>query len=118
MPSALQKIGQQGEQKALRHLRAAGYRILARNYRTPFGEIDIIARDATHLVFVEVKQRNTGKYGSPKQAVTRRKQERLARAARIYLKNTGQSDCRARFDVVALGPQTVEIIKNAFGLPR
>ena len=115
-----QQYGQKSEALAVRHLKKSGYRILAQNYRTPAGEIDIIAQDGRTLVFVEVKARRTAGYGSPKQSVTPRKQRKISMAALYYLKTRKDGPHRARFDVVAIttaGPsERIEIVKNAFEL--
>jgi len=101
-------------------LSKSGYTILMRNYRTPFGEVDLIARDGDTIVFVEVKARTGQQYGDPKYAVDRRKQTRLSKAALLYLKDTGQTRSKARFDVVTVQPRNgtteIEIIRNAFDL--
>ena len=115
-----QKFGKSGEDQAARYLKKNGYQVLCRNYRSRFGEIDIIARDAETIVFVEVKSRRTSSYGHPKYAITYAKQEKISKTALYYLKENGQSNSKARFDVVtitAANPKTsVEIIKNAFEL--
>ena len=116
-----QKFGLASESLAVDVLKESGYRILARNYRTKMGEIDIIARDGDTIVFVEVKaRRDGGLYGHPKYAVTRTKQQKISKVALYYLKGTGQIGCRARFDVVAIvsrdGDFSCEVIKNAFEL--
>ena len=116
-----QRFGLAGEAMAADFLRRSGYRIIARNYRTRMGEVDIIARDGDTLVFVEVKtRRDGGMYGHPKYAVNRAKQRKISKAALWYLKETGQTGCRARFDVVTLiagkGESRMELVKNAFEL--
>lgn len=116
-----QRFGLACESLAVDVLKGSGYRILARNYRTKMGEIDIIARDGDTIVFVEVKaRRDAGAYGHPKYAVTRAKQQKISKVALYYLKGTGQIGCRARFDVVAIISRNEdvswEIIKNAFEL--
>ena len=113
-----QKLGQKGESLAVRYLKKNGYRILEQNYRTPLGEIDIIARQKQTIVFAEVKTRRSIRYGSPKFAVTPQKQRKISIAALCYLKATRQTHAKARFDVVAISsnqdePQ-IEIIENAF----
>ena len=115
-----QKFGKQGEALAVRRLKKAGYKIIETNYRTRLGEIDIIAKDKDTIVFIEVKTRTSVHFGSPKWAVTPKKQKKISMVALYYLKATNQSAVRARFDVVTIisnrdKPQ-VEIIKNAFDL--
>lgn len=115
-----QQYGQQSESLAARLLKQRGYTILETNYRTPLGEIDIIARDRDTIVFVEVKARRSLGFGGPKWAVTLKKQRKISMVALYYLKTTRQSQAKARFDVVAIRslaePPQVEIIRNAFDL--
>jgi putative endonuclease len=115
-----QKFGEQGEALAVRRLKKAGYKIIETNYRTRLGEIDIIAKDKDTIVFVEVKSRRSVYFGNPKQAVTLQKQKKISMVALYYLKSTGQSTAKARFDVVTVvsnqDKTQVEIIKNAFEL--
>jgi putative endonuclease len=114
------QFGLTGEALAETYLKQAGYRILERNYRTKLGEIDIIAKDHDTIVFIEVKTRRSENYGSPKWAVTPKKQRKISMVALLYLKSTRQSRARARFDVVSIGPleenTRIELIKNAFEL--
>ncbi|MBI5581034.1 MAG: YraN family protein [Deltaproteobacteria bacterium] len=115
-----QQYGAQSESLAARLLKRRGYAILETNYRTPLGEIDIIARDRDTIVFVEVKARRSLGFGGPKWAVTPKKQRKISMVALYYLKTTRQSQAKARFDVVAIRsltePPQVEIIQNAFDL--
>ncbi len=120
MRNRQQQFGAKGESLAARYLKKNGYQIIEQNYRNRLGEIDIIAREDNTLVFVEVKSRKSVRYGSPKTAVTPRKQRQISVVALAYLKSTGQTRTRARFDVVTVttnrdGPR-IEIIKNAFEL--
>lgn len=94
-------LGEQGENVAARHLRSLGYRIIARNYRTAGGEIDIIARDGKTLVFVEVKTRAYDD-PTPEEQVSRQKEHQITKAAKVYLARFGQSVPPARFDIVAI----------------
>jgi len=79
-----QRIGQWGEAIAADYLSAQGCEILARNVRTPYGEIDLIARRADVTVFVEVKTRTSATYGLPEEAITQRKREHMLAAAERY----------------------------------
>src|SRR4051812_21291586 len=90
-------LGDRGERVAARHLRRQGLGIILRGYRTPLGEIDLIARDGPTLVFVEVKAR---RQGEPAEAVTPEKQRRLTLAALEFLKRHGLLEQPSRFDVV------------------
>jgi putative endonuclease len=115
-----QKLGEQGEAIAVGQLKKAGYKIIETNYRTKLGEIDIIAKDKDTIVFVEVKARRSVHFGSPKWAVTPKKQKKISIVALAYLKSTHQGTAKARFDVVTVllnrDKPRIEIIKNAFEL--
>lgn len=95
-------FGNQGEQAAVRHLKSAGWSIIAQQVKTKFGEIDIIGRDQDTIVFVEVKTRRSAEHGRPEEAVDRSKQQRIVRSALTWLKRKGWLECRIRFDVVAI----------------
>ena len=102
-----QELGRLGEDYACQWLRERNWRILARNWRSRFGELDIIALDPEAiLVFVEVKTRRTGRFGSPEQAVGPRKQNHLRRAAVQWLishdRDPGARHRGTRFDVISL----------------
>lgn len=96
-----ESLGRRGENIAARHLRNLGLRILERNYASPVGEIDIVARDGRTLVFVEVKTRES-EQPSPEDQVNLAKQHQVTRAARHYLSRYGVVPPPARFDVVAV----------------
>jgi len=91
-----------GEAIAAWVLRFKGYRIEARNWRCPQGEIDLIAWDGDTLVFVEVKTRSSGAAGDPEDAVDSRKRRQLVRLADIYLARLAAETPPCRFDVVAI----------------
>jgi putative endonuclease len=101
-PTARQALGRSGERLAERTLRAHGYRILARNFRCRYGEIDLVAEDGEELVFVEVKTRRGASYGTPEEALTRRKQQHMLAAAGHYLDLHGACERPWRIDVVAV----------------
>ena len=96
------KLGNAGERVAERYLKHQGFRILFRRYRTPLGEIDLIARDQDTIVFVEVKTRRGDSAGNPESAVDERKQAQITRLALAFLKQNGLLEHPARFDVVAI----------------
>lgn len=109
--------GDAAEALALRHLEAAGLRLLARNYRTPGrggGEIDLVmqARDAT-LVFVEVRARSSESHGGARASIGATKRARIVFAARHYLLRYASSP-PCRFDVVLVGPAGVQWLLAAF----
>lgn len=85
MTTPRQRLGQLGEDAAAARLTAQGWQIVARNWRTRRGEIDIIAQDRDWLVFVEVRARRAPTAGSPEESVTPRKQLQLAHMAEEYL---------------------------------
>jgi len=120
MQDKRKKFGKESESIAVRYLKKNGYKILEQNYRNKLGEIDIIAKDKKTLVFVEVKARRSGGYGSPKWAITPKKQRKISMVALYYLKATKQNKVKARFDVVAISSSQdnprIELIKNAFEL--
>ena len=95
-------LGERGERAAARFLRRAGYKIVARHYRSRVGELDLIATDGRMLIFVEVKTRRSAEYDHPAEAVDRRKQRRMTRTAEVYVKRHRLSGIAARFDIVAV----------------
>ena len=118
MTLARQKLGKLGEDLAVSELERRGYAITARRYRTPCGEIDIVAECDGILVFVEVKARVDAEFGTAAEAVTRWKQHRLTRMAADYLTRERIVDRACRFDVVTImfhQPEPViEVYVNAF----
>jgi putative endonuclease len=94
--------GVAGEDLACRHLEAAGFRILARNFRCRSGEIDIVASEPPTTVFVEVKDRSSRSHGEGFEAVTFRKRQRIVRAARLFAASRGLSESPLRFDVISI----------------
>ena len=106
--------GQQGEEQAARFLESKGYKILARNFSTPTGELDLVAAQGKTLVFAEVKARAYAAFGGPLAAVTSAKQKRLALAAQQYIKMESPKFDRIRFDVICILPGKLEHIENAF----
>jgi len=79
-----QRIGKWGEDTAVEYLAERGYEIVARNARTPYGEIDIVARQGDVTIFVEVKTRTSNKMGLPEESITARKREHMLAAADHY----------------------------------
>jgi len=114
------KLGKIGEEEAVNFLKQQGYRIIARNFTTKLGEIDIIAQDEETICFIEVKTRGSDKFGLPSEAVAGFKQRQISKAAIIFLKEKNLLDSRARFDIVAVqysGSEfKLELIKDAFEL--
>ena len=113
-------FGDRGERAAAKYLKRQGFRIVSRNYATPWGEIDIVALDGATIVFVEVKTRQSIAAGHPFEAVNHEKQSKLTRMALVYLKKYKLLEHPARFDVVSIiwpeGSRNPEIthFRNAF----
>ncbi len=91
--------GQCGEDAAAAILKKKGYKIVERNYRNKIGEIDIIAKNKDDLVFVEVKTRKSEKFGTPAEAVTYYKKQKIVNTAKWYLSNN-PTELNIRFDVI------------------
>ncbi len=115
-------LGKSGEELAVALLEESGYRILARNYKTKLGEIDIVAYDKDTICFVEVKTRHSDKYGLPQEAISGFKQRQISKTALIYLKKNHLLDKKARFDVVSIiyseNASKLDLIKDAFELDK
>ena len=114
-----QTLGKAGEELACRELLRRGYAVLARRYRTRFGEIDIVCEDHRTIVFVEVKARRTKKYGEAIEALSFSKRRRIGAMALDYLAWTGRVNDPCRFDVVAIDglgtrAQTIRVVTDAF----
>ncbi len=105
--------GQAGEDLAWQHLAERGYRLIGRNVRVPGGEIDIVCSDGETIVFVEVKLRTTGTYGTAIAAVDARKRRKLRSLAADYLQFAAPR-ARARFDVVTVEGTAVRHHRSAF----
>ena len=116
-----QGLGKTGEDLACRELERRGYVILARRYRTRFGEIDIVAEEAGVLVFVEVKARRSSRYGSAAESIPPWKRRRIGAMALDYLAWANRMNSPCRFDVVAIdgigtGDRTIRVIEDAFAI--
>ena len=118
--NAKQILGKEGERIAEEYLKRKGYRLVERNYCCKGGELDLIVLDRRVVVFVEVKTRTGRGYGSPFEAVEYHKQQRMIRAAQVFLTEKQLHQRDARFDVVGVswpgGDPVVEHIENAFEL--
>ncbi len=108
------EVGDAAEDRALSHLVDRGLRLVERNYRCRSGEIDLIMRDGEHLVFVEVRFRRQGRFGSAVDTVDHRKQRKLTTAASHYLLSRGV-DRPCRFDVISLDDRGgLDWLRDAF----
>lgn len=96
------KVGKKGEYIAAKFLEKKGYKVIAQNFRTKLGEIDIIAEKDDFLVFIEVKTRKSTRYGIPKEYVTKSKIERIFKTASIYLSEKKSWHKKIRFDVIGI----------------
>ena len=114
MTDARRAFGQAGEERAARWYRSHGYTIVDRNWRCREGELDLVVARGRTLVFVEVKTRRTDRFGTPAEAITWRKQQRLRTLARRYLEATGARPRAVRFDVVAILGGHIDVIAAAF----
>lgn len=115
------KIGTMGELEAVRYLRNKGYRIVTVNYRTRFGEIDIICTKGNYMIFAEVKTRNEDSIAEPKEFVDHNKQSKIINTAMIYISSRSLR-FQPRFDVIEIFYNkkkdkiiSLNHIKNAFG---
>ena len=112
------RTGISAESRAAAFLIAKGFRILARRWRRPVGEIDIVARRRNVLVFIEVKARGGRSFGEAAEAVTWQKRRRLTQLALRYLTRERLLDAPCRFDVVSIhleaGQPVVTVFQNAF----
>ena len=112
----MNRSGEDAERLAAAYLEAHGLRVIARNYRCRFGEIDLIAQDGRVVVFVEVRHRRSAAFGGAAASITATKRRKILRAARHYL--AGRTPAPAcRFDALLLQGATpgVEWIRDAFG---
>lgn len=96
------RLGIYGEELVSRHLAANGCRVLERNWRCPFGEIDLVVLERDEVVFVEVKTRHNDRFGQPEDAVTHAKRVKLRRCAYAYLAARGWAARRFRIDIYAV----------------
>jgi putative endonuclease len=111
--TAAQETGLSAEERAARFLEDHGLAIVDRNYRTRFGEIDVVALDGATLVFVEVRMRSRDDFGDAADSVTASKQRRLEFAARHYLSKLDREPA-CRFDVITLDGGAPEWLRAAF----
>ena len=94
------------------YMKEQGYKILKTNYKTPFGEADIVARDGDAVVFCEVKTRQSDAFGTPAEAVDFHKRKRYINIARAFVMRAG--DVNVRFDVLEVTEEGINHIVSAF----
>lgn len=113
--SPTQRHGAAQEDKALVHLEAAGLQLVARNVSCRIGELDLVMQHGELLVFVEVRARRSASHGGAAASVTFAKQRRLVRTAQFFLKTAWRGALpRCRFDVVAISPDGIDWLRDAF----
>jgi putative endonuclease len=110
--SSTQAKGSAAEDLAARHLAKQGLRVVERNFRVRGGEIDLICRDGSSVVFVEVRLRRRSDYGGAAASITAAKRARIIMAARHWLVRHGEHPCR--FDCVLLDGEHIEWLRDAF----
>lgn len=107
------ELGQTAESQAARFLEAQGLTVVMRNFRRPFGEIDLVATEARTLVFAEVRKRSAPWFADGAESIDRRKRQRLRRTAEAYLQQSGWTG-PVRFDVLVLDAHDrIEWIQDA-----
>jgi putative endonuclease len=122
MISLKKDVGTHGEFAAIEYLKKIGYEIIERNFRSKYGEIDIIAKDGDYITFIEVKSRYCKLYGTPSESVTYNKQLKLYKTAQYYIMKNKLHNSFFRFDVIEIlflhenNNINVNLIKNAFQL--
>ena len=112
-------LGALGEKEAERYLKGQGYKIIEKNYRCKWGEIDLIAQYNEFLIFIEVKTRNSSSNVNPLISLTRKKQKKLIQLGTYYLVSKNISGMQPRFDVVSVvkdlsDQYSIEHLINAF----
>lgn len=115
-----QQFGKSSEGLAVKFLKKQGYKILSLNYRSPLGEIDIVAAEKDTVVFIEVRSRSNSDCGLPLETINFNKKKHIIRTALYYQKRYNLYDYNVRFDVVSIlkdettGKTDLELIKDAF----
>jgi len=112
--SSTTAIGRDAEARARRFLQGEGFTIVSANFRSPAGEIDIIAREGDVLCFVEVRSRAETGLVDPLETITYEKRRRIERAAEVFLEGLAGPRPNVRFDVVAVRGQRLELLRDAF----
>lgn len=107
------RLGNFGEKQAAKYLKRCGYKILKKNFKCPFGEVDIIAAKNGTVAFIEVKTRSSDLFGTPSEAVNAERRKRYVNCARFYFVGVNY-DCNIRFDIIEVYGDKIEHIENAF----
>lgn len=96
------QLGAWGEEQAAHYLTVRGYQIQGVNVRTPYGEIDIVCKQADRLIFIEVKTRSSTQFGFPEESITKQKISHMLRAAQYYLQQHPEINGDWQIDVLAI----------------
>lgn len=111
-------VGNKGESIAEDYLKRKGYKIIRKNYRCRFGEVDIIARDNDTIVFIEVRTKQNDNFGSPQDSITPAKIEKISKTSLSFIQEKKLTGFSYRFDFIAItfpqGKPNIEHIENAF----
>jgi len=110
----MRAVGDVAEAQAAAFLERQGFKVVARNVAARTGELDIVALERGVLCFVEVRARSRAKWGAAEETVGAQKQRRLARVAERFLASWPDRDAKCRFDVVAVTPDGMTLIRDAF----
>ena len=102
MPTPRTKLGDWGEELEVRFLEEKGYKVISTKYRCSYGEVDIVAMDGEELVFVEVRTRSPGNFGTPEESVSAHKLRRLMATCQDYLQKSGQEAVNWRVDLISV----------------
>lgn len=108
------KIGKEKEDIAVEYLKNKGYQIIARNFKSRFGEIDIIAKDKNTIVIVEVRSKSYDSFGYPQETITKSKIEKIIKTTYQFLSKNDIYFEELRFDVIAILKDNILHIENAF----
>jgi putative endonuclease len=106
--------GISGEDVAAAWYRSQGYEVVARNWRCRQGELDLVLRQGATVVFCEVKSRSTARFGTPAEAVTHDKRQRIRHLAARWIEDSSFRPAQIRFDVAAVLGEELEVIEGAF----
>ncbi|OEG00383.1 YraN family protein [Vulcanibacillus modesticaldus] len=102
MPDKRKALGNWGEDKAVQYLLAKGYKLIVKNWRNRFGEIDLIMLDKECIVFIEVRTKNNSKFGKGLETINHKKQQQLVRMANAFLQYKNWWDNLVRFDIISI----------------
>ena len=109
------EVGTEQEGKAVTYLEEYGYEMMDQNYWCRFGELDIVARDGKYLCFIEVKYRESNRYGAPEGVISEAKRKKICITSQFYMKEKRiPVDTPVRYDVVLIVGTEIQLIQNAF----